>query len=145
MNFRNRTLFWSVTGTAFITSVASAMTVDLWLNRRVSIIGDLVGLQRSFNTGVAFGIDLGVLEPILISVALAAVCWMALAKQQPKLLDIAFGLIIGGGFANVLDRARDGAVTDMFQVGGFPIFNVADSCITIGVCLLLLDAFWPKR
>lgn len=142
---RDRTILWSVITVSLVTSILSAIAVDIWLNQRISIIGNFVGLQRSFNTGVAFGIDLGIAEPILIAFALFAVCWMALAKEQTKLLDSAFGLILGGGFANVLDRLRDGAVTDMFQVGSFPIFNVADSCITVGVVLLLSDSFWQKR
>ena len=145
MKFFSRSLFWLTASVSFVVSVLSAIAVDLWLDQRISLFGEFIGLRRSFNTGIAFGIDLGVFEPILIGIALVLVCWMALSKIQPTLLDIAFGLIIGGGFANVVDRMRDGAVTDMFQVGSFPIFNIADSCITIGAALLFVDMFYSKE
>ena len=56
---------------------------------------------------------------------------------------IAFALILGGAIGNILDRVRLGYVVDFFDARwvpphGFPVFNVADSCITVGVCLLLL-------
>jgi signal peptidase II len=46
---------------------------------------------------------------------------------------------LAGALANIADRLPDGVVTDYFQVGTFPIFNVADSAITIGAALLLLQ------
>ncbi len=57
-------------------------------------------------------------------------------------------MIVGGALGNVIDRIRDGAVTDFFQVGGFPIFNVADSFITVGVGVLLLEmilVWWSQK
>ena len=51
---------------------------------------------------------------------------------------VAFALILGGAIGNILDRVRLGYVVDFFDLRWFPVFNVADSCITIGVCLLLL-------
>jgi signal peptidase II len=51
---------------------------------------------------------------------------------------VAFALILGGAIGNILDRIRLGYVVDFFDLRWFPVFNVADSCITIGVCLLLL-------
>jgi signal peptidase II len=51
---------------------------------------------------------------------------------------VAFALILGGAIGNILDRVRLGYVVDFFDLRWFPVFNVADSCITIGVCLLLI-------
>ena len=51
---------------------------------------------------------------------------------------VAFALILGGAVGNIIDRVRLGFVVDFFDLRWFPVFNVADSCITIGVCLLLL-------
>jgi signal peptidase II len=56
-----------------------------------------------------------------------------------------FGLILGGALANVVDRFPDGLVTDMIQVGAFPVFNVADSCITVGLGLLLLEIVLKEK
>jgi signal peptidase II len=50
----------------------------------------------------------------------------------------AFALILGGAIGNIVDRVRLGYVVDFFDLRWFPVFNVADSCITVGVCLLLL-------
>jgi signal peptidase II len=44
-----------------------------------------------------------------------------------------------------MDRLRDGFVTDFFQVASFPVFNVADSCITVGVALLLVESLFFSR
>ena len=51
---------------------------------------------------------------------------------------VAFALILGGAVGNIADRLRLGYVVDFFDLHWFPVFNVADSCITIGVLLLLL-------
>jgi signal peptidase II len=119
--------------------------VQYFLQDRIPIIGDFAGLQISLNNGVAFGIELGFLQPVLISIALLIVCWMALSQQHTSSTQLAYGFIVGGGFANVFDRLIDGQVTDVFQVGSFPIFNVADSGITIGVALLLVDVVLKRR
>ena len=64
-------------------------------------------------------------------------------KAERPLFAIAIGLVIGGAIGNVIDRIRFGAVADFIDVSRllyFPwIFNVADSAITIGICLLLVD------
>lgn len=77
---------------------------------------------------------------VLISAALAI--W--LRRTESHLLAAALGLVIGGALGNVVDRVRYGAVVDFldFHFAGYhwPAFNVADSAITIGVGLLLLDA-----
>jgi len=54
------------------------------------------------------------------------------------LTHVAFALILGGAVGNIADRIRLGYVVDFFDLRWFPVFNVADSCITIGVVLLLL-------
>lgn len=51
---------------------------------------------------------------------------------------LAFALILGGAIGNIVDRIRMGYVVDFFDLRWFPVFNVADSCITIGVFLLLV-------
>lgn len=58
---------------------------------------------------------------------------------------VAFALILGGAIGNILDRVRLGYVVDFFDLRWFPVFNVADSCITIGVALLLLRMLVHER
>jgi signal peptidase II len=81
---------------------------------------------------------------IIISIVLAIWMWQA----QETLLSVALGLVIGGAIGNVIDRIRFGAVVDFldFHAGGWhwPAFNVADSAITLGVILLILDSLKTK-
>lgn len=126
-------------------SVLSAWAAESFLTQRIGILGSFAGLQHSLNPGVAFGVRFApMLQVSLIIIALAVVAWMG---RSTKTMGerIAYGLILGGGIANIIDRLPDGLVTDYFQVGSFPIFNVADSCITVGVGLLLLEVFQRER
>lgn len=136
---------WIVAGIAFAISFLAKLLADAFLHERVPVIGSFAGLQPSQNPGIAFGIRLpGLLQTPLI---IAALILIALAAQKAETLAsrVGFGLLLGGALGNVVDRLRDGFVTDFFQVGGFPIFNVADSCITIGVVLLALDGIGALR
>ena len=131
---------WIATGAAFVVSFAAKLAADAWLHERVALAGSFLGLTPSRNPGIAFGFLLpeGYQTPIIVA-ALLLVAYSAYRSAADALTRWGFGLILGGAIANVADRARDGFVTDFFQVGSFPIFNVADSCITIGVGLLLLE------
>jgi signal peptidase II len=134
---------------AFAASVASALAAEAFLAERIPVLGAFAGLQLSHNPGVAFGMQLpSPWQELLIGAALLAVAVVAYKERSHRLGQAAFGLIIAGALANIADRLPDGVVTDYFQVGTFPIFNVADSCITVGAALLLLDAVraeWRKR
>ena len=81
---------------------------------------------------------------IIISIVLAIWMWQA----QETLLSVALGLVIGGAIGNVIDRIRFGAVVDFLDVHAagwhWPAFNVADSAITLGVILLILDSLKSK-
>ncbi|ALM10408.1 MAG TPA: signal peptidase II [Candidatus Peribacter riflensis] len=128
-----------------VASGVAAVLADRLLSERIAIFGSFVGLERSFNPGVAFGLTfVPWLQMGLILVALLAVASMV-RTSQGRLQQAAFGLILGGGIANLIDRLRDGFVTDYFQVGTFPIFNVADSFITIGVLMLMMELVLKKR
>ena len=84
--------------------------------------------------------------------ALGICSWLTvMLKRQAgeRLAPLAFALIIGGALGNVIDRVLYGAVVDFlyFHVGshGFPAFNVADSAISLGVALMLLEQFMSSR
>ncbi len=134
-----------ISAISFVLSILSAIAADMWLSERVAVVGAFAGLQYSLNPGIAWGIRLPpVIQEILIGAALCAVAYMAYmeAKQSKKTFSfqlLAFSFILGGGFANIVDRLIDGFVTDYFQIGSFPIFNVADSFVTVGVGMLLLE------
>ena len=102
----------------------------------------------AWNTGISFS-QLGSIHPwILSSLALAIVAgliaWVhRLRRQWPA---VALALIIGGAIGNVIDRLRFGAVVDFlyfhWRDWGWPAFNLADSAITIGVVMLLIDGLF---
>lgn len=84
------------------------------------------------------------------SIASIGVTWWALASPHPRIVLIGSGMLLGGTLGNLVDRARLGYVVDMFdlQYGGrniFPVFNVADVCIDIGIGLLILHSILEGR
>lgn len=109
------------------------------LVRPVFLVGRLLTLSLTHNPYIAFGIAFPpAVQTILILSAFIAVCFVAL-KAKDRLSQIAFGLIIGGAAANIVDRMMDGFVTDYVSFGTFPVFNMADICISIGAGLLILE------
>src|SRR3989344_3779613 len=131
---------------AFSLSFAGRFLAESFLTERVPLLGIFVGLSPSENAGFAFGVTFSpLLQYILIGGALVLVAFLAYRSRQEKVSSIAFGLIIGGALGNIVDRLDDGFVTDFFQVGSFPTFNVADSCITVGVGMLVLWEVWRGK
>lgn len=115
-------------------------------------ITSFFNLVMVWNDGVSFGMldGIGPLALIILALAISAVflIWLVRAAAWPPL--IASAMIVGGALGNVIDRLRFGAVADFldFHAYGYhyPAFNLADSCITLGIALLLLDSlFWERR
>jgi signal peptidase II len=105
---------------------------------------DLVNVR---NEGVAFGLfdDGGVLLiAIGVGALLALLAFFVLHADRP-LVWLPTGLLIGGAVGNLIDRIRDGAVTDFVKLPGWPAFNVADMAITVGVLALLYVLEGPPR
>lgn len=100
-----------------------------------------IELVYTHNHGVAFGLLPG--ARVYVTVALAAVVIAVLVyfvrRSGQGLLWLPTGMIVGGALGNVLDRLRDGSVTDFIKLPlGWPPFNLADVSITIGVIVLAL-------
>jgi signal peptidase II len=93
------------------------------------------------NRGVAFGFLPGshVGVTILIAVALLALlAYFARHAEQP-LIWLPTGMLLGGALGNIIDRLKDGAVTDFIKLPlGWPPFNLADTSITLGIVILFL-------
>jgi signal peptidase II len=99
-----------------------------------------VEIVHTHNTGVAFGALSGGGAIVTLVVALALVLLLAYFATHVRrpLFWLPTGMLLGGAIGNVIDRAREGAVTDFIQLPlGFPAFNVADMSITFGVLVLL--------
>ncbi len=88
---------------------------------------------------------------IMIAVGISAVLGVWISKTTDKFQIICLSMIIGGAIGNVIDRLRFGAVVDFIFIPvyilgyRFPAFNIADSAITVGVCLLLLESYVRKK
>lgn len=97
-----------------------------------------VNLVHVRNEGVAFGLLSG--QPIvlvIVAVALTGlVAWFAFHLRRPHVW-IPTGMLLGGALGNVIDRLREGAVTDFIKLPLWPAFNVADIAIVFGVLALL--------
>jgi signal peptidase II len=102
-----------------------------------SLLAGASGWQRWFFIALA-----GVVSVLLVA-------WIWRTPRGDKLLPLALSLVLGGAVGNVIDRVVHGYVVDFIHAhwGGayFPAFNIADSAITIGAVLLILDAFREKR
>jgi signal peptidase II len=105
-----------------------------------------------WNYGISFGVlnDASQNQIILILISLSIIgtlIYWAMSSQD-KSIQYPVALIIGGAFGNIVDRIFYGAVIDFidfyFRVYHFPAFNIADSCIVIGVGILLLQAILEK-
>jgi signal peptidase II len=137
--------FWIITSLSFLLSISSALIADAFLAGRSLLLGP-IGLHYSLNDGIAFGMELpDNIEFPLIIFALLLIIFIATRAASSLISKWAFGLMIGGGLGNIVDRMIDGQVTDFFQVGEFPVFNTADSCISIGVTLLLIEIVMEQK
>ena len=100
------------------------------------------------NTGAAFAIlpNFGDFITILaIVVAIAIVYYFPRVPREDWTLRLAMGLEFGGAVGNLFDRLTIGWVTDFISIWRFPVFNVADLCITLGVIVLLLGVWSQER
>jgi signal peptidase II len=107
--------------------------------RRDLLLG--VDLVRVRNSGIAFGLFDGggaALTILTVAALVLLLTYFALHTTRPGLW-LATGLLLGGALGNLVDRAREGAVTDFIDLPLWPAFNVADLAITAGVITLLLS------
>jgi signal peptidase II len=98
-----------------------------------------VDLVNTRNRGVAFGLlsQGGALLAVVAALALAGLLVFFLRHLDRPLVWLPTGLLIAGAAGNLIDRAREGAVTDFIDLPLWPVFNVADMAITFGVLVLV--------
>jgi signal peptidase II len=99
------------------------------------------------NSGVAFGLlaDGGALLLVATALALLALVLFFVTHTGRPLVWLPTGLLLGGALGNLVDRAREGSVTDFLKFPHFPAFNVADIAITVGVLALIYVLEGPPR
>lgn len=104
-----------------------------------------IWLERTHNSGVAFGLFSGRSTLILVAagVAIVAIFIYLALETRPVLAGIAGGFLIGGSLGNLWDRVARGEVTDFLRLPHYPNFNMADVFIVLGVVLVAVSLFWP--
>jgi signal peptidase II len=131
----------------------AAVRARIGLHENIEIVPGLLNLTHVLNTGAAFGLlnaaDFpfkSLVVALLAIGALVAIAFYAMTfGSETRLARVALTLILAGALGNLIDRAVSGAVVDFVDVywgaWHFWTFNVADSAITVGAILLVLDMF----
>jgi len=144
-------LFWIPLVVIVLDQATKMLAMEILPGSPINIL-PVFNLTLTFNTGAAFGFlndASGWQNWFFIAVALivSGVIIAMVRKMQAHELQtaVALSLILGGALGNVVDRIRLGRVIDFlhvyYQSWSFPVFNIADSAITIGAILLVLDVF----
>lgn len=145
---------------------AAVIILDRWTKHLVEsrlalftgfdVIPGFFRITHTLNAGAAFGMFSESLSPyrtagLIAFTAIALLVVLTLIWRTPKhwtLSAVALGLILGGAVGNFYDRVRYHEVTDFllffYQHHEFPVFNIADSAITVGAILMILELLFVK-
>ena len=123
----------------------------VWSKAPLVLIDGVLELTYVENRGAAWGIFQGARLPFIVLTVLFLTVLIFLYCRKKKELNtlsvVILALIFAGAFGNLIDRAVYGYVRDMIYVSliRFPVFNIADSAIVIGACLLILQTLFMKN
>jgi signal peptidase II len=121
------------------------------LGESIPVIDQVLYITSHRNRGAAFGIlqDQRYFFIIITIVVVGAVIYYLQKHATDKLLKTALALVLGGALGNFIDRLLRGEVVDFVDVYigsyDFPIFNVADSALVIGVGLIFIQSFMESK
>jgi signal peptidase II len=119
-----------------------------WLPDSLLWLSPYARIVHWYNKGAAFGIFQ---EGSMVFTVLAFIVSAAIIYYYPQVssqdwpLRLAMSMQLGGAIGNLVDRLTIGHVTDFISVGTFPVFNIADSSISVGCVVLLLGVWWQER
>ncbi|MGR9046593.1 MAG: signal peptidase II [Gammaproteobacteria bacterium] len=142
---------------ALVLDQASKLTVASTMRLYESIqIAPFFNLTYVHNTGAAFsflseagGWQRWFFAALAFLISLVITAWLARLKQHETLLAVSLALVLGGAVGNLIDRLAYGYVIDFLDVyyrsWHWPAFNIADSAITVGVGLMLLESFGSSK
>lgn len=119
-----------------------------WLPEWLSWLSPYARIVYWHNSGAAFGIfqNGNLVFTVLAFVVIGAIIYyFPQVENDDWTLKLAMGLQLGGAAGNLIDRLLIGKVTDFISVGVFPVFNIADASITVGVLVLLLGVWLKER
>ena len=118
----------------------SVVAAQIPYGTEVSVVGRLVGITNVRNSGAAFGMAPAFTSFFLVASVIVSIGLVVYVVRTPSPLwtDAILGLILGGTVGNGFNRLVYGSVTDFVNVHFWPVFNVADSAISIGVTTLIV-------
>ena len=126
-----------------LNSLSGGRTIDLFWTLRFNLV---------FNSGMAFSQGQGAGRVIgVLAICVAVWLWLSLRKATSQLVLVGTSMLIGGALGNVFDRLfrgdqwLAGAVIDFIDFQWFPVFNIADSAVTIGASILIISAVATSR
>lgn len=111
-------------------------------------VGGAIWLRLQYNSGISFSFnETRTALTTVVTLVVALVVVAVGLRARGGLATVGFGLLIGGGVANVVDRlsASPHQVTDFIALGSFPVFNLADVAITVGFITLLVAALTGEK
>ncbi|MBW2999626.1 signal peptidase II [Candidatus Woesearchaeota archaeon] len=146
MKYKKEALFFSIAFVVIIVDQITKLLVDKYLfGKTITIIRNFLELKVVHNTGAAFGLLKGQLFLLIaVSVIIIFLVIYFLRKTPMKIVPFT-ALILGGAFGNLIDRIFFGYVVDFINVTIWSVFNVADSCITIGAIGVAVYFFWEEK
>lgn len=121
---------------------------ESWLPEALVWLSPYARIVHWYNRGAAFGMFQ---QGNMVFTVLAFIVIAAILYYYPQIsradwpLRLALSMQLGGAMGNLIDRIRIGHVTDFISIGSFPVFNIADSSITVGCAVLLLGVWWQER
>ena len=135
-----------------VSVVAVDAAVKAWARASLAhaprhVVGPL-WLRLSYNSGLSFSVSThGASWAALITATIALGVLVLALRARTGAPTAGFGLLLGGGVANVIDRlmASPHVVTDFISVGSFPVFNLADAAVTLGFVVLMVCAVRGER
>ncbi|MBC9783302.1 signal peptidase II [Heliobacterium chlorum] len=143
---------WKVSDRVFWLILLGAMVVDQWTKyivqskmaeyESIPIIPNIFHLTYILNPGAAFGMMANktiFFVAVTIIVIAAILYFYRTVPPEQFLFRLGLALQAGGAVGNLIDRLRTGLVVDFFDFRVFPVFNMADTAITIGVTLILIS------
>ena len=121
---------------------------ESWLPDSLLWLSPYARIVHWYNRGAAFGMFQ---QGNMVFTVLAFIVIAAIIYYYPQIstadwpLRLAMSMQLGGALGNLIDRIKIGHVTDFISIGTFPVFNIADSSISVGCVVLLLGVWWQER
>ena len=146
-------LYWTAFAVIFLVTVAADQVTkkiarDAFSPNDPTEVLPFFHFTNTWNTGIAFG-QFRDNQIIVVVLSIIAIAWMliyfARSGGRSPLLPVSIGLLAGGAASNLFDRLTQGHVTDFLELSHFPVFNLADAAITVGVVLLLITLLSSER